>query len=102
MMLRQILPGQTRLIAADQIRDWQRRRVSPEDACQMLGVLHTKSWEAIFFHLIEAHHLALRQLMAIERTNHEQSGLVKEEIGNAFAKLPRPSRAERPNDGGGT
>jgi hypothetical protein len=49
-------------IAAEQIRDWQRRRVSPEDACRMLGVLHTKSWEVIFFHVIEAHRQALRLL----------------------------------------
>ena len=64
MMLQRFPPSsaQSHLIAADQIRDWQRRGVSPADACRMLGVLHTQSWEVICFHLIEAHRQALRIL----------------------------------------
>ncbi|HVJ54922.1 MAG TPA: hypothetical protein VM689_20850 [Aliidongia sp.] len=55
-------PDPSGLVAAEQIRDWQRRGVGPDDACRMLGVLHTRSWEVVFFHLIEAHRQALRRL----------------------------------------
>jgi hypothetical protein len=47
-------PCHPRLVAAEQIRDWQRRGVSPQQACGMLGVLHSRSWDVVCWHLVQA------------------------------------------------